>query len=132
MTPLFLTLNRWKVQRHEWGFHDCMIALADWVQSVRGFDPAAGLRGTYGDPAVCPLARAYRADPEPLLRKAFADLPLVDVAEAGDVALVALPGQRFQSGALCLPGGNWALRGEGGVLITRAARPVLVWGVGYA
>lgn len=132
MTPLYATVHRWAIQRHEWGLHDCMIALADWVQEVRGFDPAAGLRGTYGDPEMCPLGRSYRANPEPLLVAAFAPLPLVADAAPGDVALVRIPGQRWLAGALKLRGRSWAMRGEGPPVFTHLVRPVLIWGVGYA
>jgi len=132
MTPLYATLHLWAATRHEWGWSDCMMVLADWVAKVRGFDPGDGLRGTYGHPDVCPVARGYRADPLPVLARAFANLPRVDSAVPGDVALVAIAGQRFLAGALRLRGRDWALRGEGPVLVTRAVTPVAIWGVGYA
>lgn len=133
MRPHIAALHHWAVTPYEWGYADCMMMLADWVQAMRGIDPGAGLRGTYGNPEWCPLGRAYRNDPEPVLRRAFAALPVVEAARLGDVALVALRGQRHLFGALKIDGGAWALKSEtDGVVITRAVRPVLVWGVGYA
>lgn len=133
MTPLYVWLHRIAAVPHEWGYCDCMMVLADWVLMVRGFDPGADLRGTYGSPDICPLGRKYRADPEPVCREAFAALPVVAQASTGDVALVRLPGQRFMAGAVALQGGNWAMKTEApGMLITKAARPHLIWEVGYA
>lgn len=133
ISPLYATLHRWAAEPHCWGVSDCMMALADWVREVRGFDPGEGLRGTYGNPEVCPLGRAYRADPLPVCRRAFAALTEEVIARPGDIALLELPGQRFLMGGLKLASAEWAMRGEARpVLITRAARPRMIWGVGYA
>lgn len=132
---LYATLHRWAATPHVWGYADCMMVLADWVQAVQGWDPAQALRGTYGDPEVCPLGRAYRRDPEPVLRDAFARLPLVEAPSPGDVALVSIAGDRWQSGALRLKTDHWALltRGHGVLTVPgRAVRAALIWGVGYA
>lgn len=133
--PLYAALHHWARTPHEWGYFDCMLAPADWVHARHGWDPAEGLRGTYGDPEICPVGRRYRADPEPILRGAYARLPLVAAPAPGDVALVAIRGQRFLSGALRLKTDHWAIKPEaGGVLVTgsRAITPVLIWGVGHA
>ena len=131
MSPLYATLHRWAATPHEWGQSDCMMALADWVHLVRGFDPGAGIRGTYGDPDICPVGRALRRDPEPHWRKALHDLPITDAPLPGDVALVAVPGTRFLCGALRLKG-NWAMKTSGkGVCVTRRATMHLCWAVGY-
>lgn len=133
ITPLYAWLHRIAAMPHEWGYCDCMMVLADWVLTVRGFDPGEGLRGTYGNPEICPIGRRYQADPEPLWREALVALPLVETTSPGDVALVTLRGQRFMVGAVALERGNWAMKTAGkGLVITRAARPHLIWGVGYA
>ena len=133
MRPHIAALHVWANTPHEWGYSDCMMVLADWVRVVRGFDPAADLRGTYGSPDWCPLGRSYRNDPAPVLRRAFAALPVVATPRLGDVALVEIRGQRHLFGALKIDGRNWAMKTEAqGVLITRAVHPVLTWGVDYA
>jgi len=133
MTPLFVALHRWAVRPHEWGVFDCMLMLADWVAEVRGFDPAADLRGTYGNPEVCPVGRRYRDNPEPILRAAFLPLPVTDAPMPGDVALVQMRGSPFLFGAVRVDGRNWAMKPEtGGLTVTRAVVPVTAWGVGYA
>jgi hypothetical protein len=107
--------------------------LGEWVNIVRGFDPAAEIRGTYGDPDVCPIGRAYRADPVPLGDRLLAALPVVDHAALGDIAFVAIPGQRFLSGAIKLKRNAWAMKtASKGVQVARHVQPVRIWGVGYA
>ena len=133
MDSLYRQLHVWAAKPHEWSYCDCMTILADWVQIVRGFDPAAGLRGTYGDPEMCPIGRAYRADPLPVCSRVFAPLPVVDAPAYGDVALVDVPGSRFLSGAIRLKGRAWAMKTEArGMMFARSLRPVCVWSVGYA
>lgn len=131
-TP-YQIIHHWHGAAHVWGECDCMLVLADWVRAVRGFDPAADLRGTYGDPDVCAVGRAYRADPLPVCRRAFGALPEVARPAPGDIALLGLPGQRFLFGALRLDDTLWAMKLEGrGVVTTRAGRAMAIWGVGYA
>lgn len=133
MSRLYALLHVWAALPHEYGVLDCMLMPADWVRDQRGFDPAADWRGKYGHPDLCPLGRQYRADPVPLWRHGYAALPEVETAQTGDVALVTLPGERWLIGAIRLRGRDWAMKLPGkGVLATRAARPVLIYGVGYA
>lgn len=133
MTPLFAAMHRWAVRPHEWGVFDCMLMLADWVVEVRGFDAAADLRGTYGNPEWCPVSRRLRADPEPILREAFARLPVTESPGPGDIALVQMRGAPFLFGAVRVDARNWAIKPEAPqLLVTRAVVPVVAWGVGYA
>lgn len=133
MTPLFVALHRWAVRPHEWGGFDCMLMLADWVAELRGFDPAADLRGTYGNPEFCPIGRRYRDNPEPVLRAAFMALPVTDTPAPGDIALVQLRGSPHLMGAVRVDARNWAMKPErGGLMVTRAVVPVVAWGLGYA
>lgn len=132
MDRLYAMLHLWAAAPHAYGQCDCMLVCADWVRAVRGFDPAARWRGSYGDPDLCPLGRRYRADPEPLWREGFAPLPEVATAGFGDVALVALAGERWLIGAVRLRGRDWAIKTPGrGMMTTRFVRPVLIYGVGY-
>lgn len=133
MDKLYAQLHVWAGTPHEWSYCDCFMVLGDWVRIVRGFDPAAEIRGTYGDPAVCPIGRAYRADPIPLGERLLADLPVVGEAALGDIAFVKIPGQRFLCGAIKLKGRSWAMKtASKGVMVARGLTPHRIWGVGYA
>src|SRR6056297_2834535 len=77
MDKLYAQLHIWAATPHEWSYCDCFMVLGNWVQAVHGFDPAAELRGTYGDPDVCPVGRKYRADPIPLGERLLGDFPQV-------------------------------------------------------
>ena len=133
MDRLYNQLHIWAGTPHEWSYCDCMTVLADWVQIVKGYDPAADLRGTYGDPAACPIGRAYRADPLPVCDKAFDGLPVVESASYGDIALARMRGQRFLFGAIKIKGREWFMKTEGkGIMATRFVEPVTVWGLNYA
>jgi hypothetical protein len=68
MDRLYAQLHVWAGTLHEWSYCDCYMVVADWVRIVTGVDPGEELRGTYGDPDVCPRARALRADPVPVGR----------------------------------------------------------------
>jgi hypothetical protein len=133
MDRLYVQLHRWAATPHEWSYCDCYMVVADWVRIVRGFDPGEELRGSYGDPAVCPRARALRADPVPVGRRLLAALPETDAPVFGDVAFVHVPGARFLCGAIRLKGNAWAMKTESqGVQVSRFVRPEIAWSVGYA
>ena len=132
MTPLYLTLHRWAATPYIWGEADCMTSIADWVQEQCGFDPAADVRGTYGDPAVCAVARRYAANPLPMWDRSLAALARTEAPAPGDIGLVIWSGERRLSGALCL-GREWASRVEGrGVMTGRVAWVEAAWGINYA
>ncbi len=134
MDSLFAWLHRAAGDPHEWGHSDCMMLLADWVRHVTGTDPAEGLRDSYGDPAICPVGRAYRNDPRPVCTRAFLALEQTCDPQRGDIALGEVRGNRFLCGAICMGGGHWAFRPEAGGLLflRRAFRPVLAWRVPHA
>ena len=140
VTPLGLTMREtWeKLQAGVSGIDyitkcDTADLRVNFAGEVRGFDPAADLRGTYGNPEVCPVGRRYRDNPEPILRAAFLPLPVTDAPMPGDVALVQMRGSPFLFGAVRVDVRNWAMKPEtGGLTVTRAVVPVTAWGVGYA
>lgn len=135
MSPLYARLHLWAVTPHEWGFTDCYMTLADWVRDQTGRDPGEHLRGSYGDPAVCPLARRYLRDPVPVVGEACRNAGLKTVSEQlkpGDVGILRQNGNRFLIGGLYL-GGNWASKTlDHGVLFFQPARVVWAWEGGYA
>lgn len=129
MSEPFRRLHAWSVAEHEWGYFDCMMTLADWVNDCMGIDPGADLRGTYGNPEVCAIGRKYRRDPELICRKAFAGLDVTDAPKVGDIGLVRFKGQRWPVGALCM-GQEWGSKSEGrGVLVERPVAVVVAWSV---
>lgn len=134
MSPLYARLHLWAVTPFEWGFTDCYMTLADWVRDQTGRDPGEGLRGSYGHPDMCPIARRYRADPCDVVGTACegAGLRQIDQPQPGDVGIIRHHGQRFMFGGLCL-GDQWASKSEAqGVLIGRPTEFVAAWSVGYA
>ena len=133
MDRLYAQLHIWAATPHEWSYCDCYMVVADWVNIARGFDPGLELRGTYGDPDVCPRARALRMDPVPVGRRLLADLPETAAPVFGDVAFVHVPGTRFLCGAIKLKGHAWAMKTYSkGVQVSRLVRPEIAWSVGYA
>jgi hypothetical protein len=74
-----------------WGEFDCCIVMADWVQLCTGFDPMAGVRGTYK--GWKQAAKTWKAlggvetAVSAALDRKFARVP-VHRAERGDVCLV--------------------------------------------
>jgi hypothetical protein len=133
MDSLYRQLHVWAAKPHEWSYCDCMTILADWVQIVRGFDPAADLRGTYRNPDVCATGFAYRADPLPVCSRVFAPLPVVDAPAYGDVALVEVPGTRYLCGAIRIKRNLWAMKtAPKGMMFARNLRVERAWSVGYA
>ena len=130
MTPLYAELHHWQITEHEWGYFDCFLAPCHWVAWQRGFDPAAEVRGTYGNPDRCPVGRDLLTHAEIHARRALAPLQTVGEAIPGDVALLRLPRHRFLCGALKLDGRNWAMKTkERSVIVTRVGTPVVIWRV---
>nr|WP_322895172.1 MULTISPECIES: hypothetical protein [unclassified Yoonia] len=110
------------------------MTLADWVRDQSGRDPGADLRGTYGDPGVCAIARPLFRDPEPVVTAACAraGLTLTTDPQPGDVGVLRQTGNRFLVGGLCL-GDNWASKtADNGVLIFRPLEIIKAWESGYA
>lgn len=132
MDRLYVQLNRWAATQHEWSYCDCYMVLSDWIMTVHGVDPLAELRGTYGNPDVCPTGRKLRANLIELGEKFFADFPIMQEPAVGDIAMVKLYGHRYLCGAVRIKGNQWALKTEGnGVTVTKHAQPQRIWGIGY-
>ncbi|MFN3834643.1 MAG: DUF6950 family protein [Glycocaulis sp.] len=134
MSPLYARLHLWAVTPHEWGFTDCYMTLVDWVRDETGHDAGEALRGSYGNPDLCPIARRLRADPIPVADDLLAQIGLqrTDAPLPGDVGIIRHRGQRHLFGGLCL-GENWASKCESdGVLIARPLEVVAAWSVDYA
>ena len=133
MDRLYAQLHIWAGKPHEWSYCDCYMVVADWVHIVTGVDPGVELRGTYGDPDVCPRARTLRADPVPVGRRLLAALPETTEPLFGDVAFVHAPGTRFLCGAVKLKRDSWAMKtASKGVQVSRYVKPEIAWSVGYA
>ena len=108
------------------------MVMGEWVEIVRGVNPLAEIRGAYGDPDMCPVARKYRLEAVELGDRLFAGFPTPHEAVLGDVAVVTLPGQRHYCGAIKLKGTAWAMKTQSrGVQVARHVTPQRIWGVCY-
>jgi hypothetical protein len=114
-------------KRFAYGELDCGLFLADWIELVRGFDPAADLRGRYRRLADVPgidrlgglltvLSDLARASGLRTTRKPVAgDVALIAIAEGPAVG--AIRGER-----------GWMVLAEGGgISCTPVARVVRAW-----
>lgn len=136
MSPLYAELNRWLRVPYQWGENDCITLCADWVLRMRGVDPAADLRLTYGTMGECQRVTGFFTDPMPVIapRMDRAGLSRTDAPVPGDVGLLLLPDGRGAArpyGGLCL-GKQWASKMiEGGVLSNVPFKILAAWSVGY-
>lgn len=97
-----------------WGVRDCGLRLADWVLFRRGVDPAADVRGTYGDAEELAALMGWGGLPRFVDRIACrAGLVRTSAPVPGDIAVISLRGQAPQ-GAIRLNGG-WSILADGGV-----------------
>ncbi|NBE05924.1 DUF6950 family protein [Paragemmobacter ruber] len=138
MDRLLAFVNLQQVEPFLWGQSDCVLMAADWVRAVRGVDPAADLRLTYGSAAEAERVLRWYSDPLAVVapRMAAAGLALTDAPVRGDVAVIDVPDERGRMrphGAVLFGQRFWAVRAEVGV--TCIARDVVAmraaWGVGY-
>lgn len=116
-----------------WGDNDCGLWLADWVSRLRGVpDPAADLRGRYGDEASC---RALLGPvPYPVLVGRLAravGMARTNEPAPGDIAIIDGPaGDGVPVGAIRTAGG-WAIVSKGrGVrrVPDEEVRVIFAWG----
>lgn len=135
MTPLYAEINRWRSLRHVWGWADCIMCPADWVQRIRGADPAEDLRGCYASLAECQRVTRFLTHPLDVVAPRMARCGLAETRApvAGDVAVLldVIEGRPVPHGGLCL-GDLWATKSEAGVTIYRPQKILKAWGVGYA
>jgi hypothetical protein len=135
--PLSRFLNRAAETPFQWGEHDCLLWLADWIDERRGIDPASELRGKYST-----ILQAAR-----IVREAGGMERLVDISTRaaglsratsgarGDIAIVQVEGDggaHFgnQAGAILL-GGSAVLLCQGGLVMPRLdiAPVIAAWSV---
>ena len=139
MTPLYRQLHEWAKQPFIWGESDCMTSVCDWIEKVRGFDPACDLRGTYDSRGSCQRETGFFRDPVGVVDRYFqaaGDLPMTEDPRAGDVAIVQVQGAdgRIDTcGAIWL-GSAWGCKGPNGTttIAPSVARVLGIWSVGYA
>lgn len=137
MSPLYAELNRWMALRYQWGEADCVTLCADWVQRIRGVDPAADLRLTYGSMGECQRVTGFFTDPIACIgpRMAAVGLERTDQPRPGDVGILLVPISPHAArphAALCL-GDKWAAKSiEGAVLAALPQKILAAWSVGYA
>jgi hypothetical protein len=134
MDLLGAQLYRWAGQPFAWGSCDCVTVLADWVLQVRGFDPAADLRLTYGSAGECQRLTQFFSDPLAVFAPRLEPHGVMRTVAPvrGDLGItieVTAAGER-PCGALCL-GKFWVSKSENGIVAGRPARILAAWGMGY-
>lgn len=112
------------------------MTVADWVQAVKGVDPAHGLRLAYGTAGECQRLTGFFTDPVGVIAPRMAEAGLLPVSEPvrGDVGLLMQamgPGQARPHGAICIGRGFWAVKSETGVTAYLPDKIIMAWGVGY-
>ena len=131
--PLSRFLNEAAARPFAWGEFDCLLWLADWIETRRGVDPGAGFRGGRYS-SMLGAARIVR-DAGGMIslvdrQMRGVGLSTVNVGARGDIAVVSVGGvggEHFghQAGAILL-GGTAVLMCQEGLCMPRLADvPVL-------
>lgn len=134
-TPLFVELHRWARLPFIWGEHDCALVCFDWVKQVRGVDPGAHMRFTYGSAGELQRLTGFFTDAlsviAPML--AAAGIDETPTPRRGDIGLLAhtsSDGSLRPHMGLCI-GECWAVKAEAGVTAYRPSDILQTWAVGY-
>ena len=114
---------------HRFGHWDCCMFPANWLRAATGVDPAADLRGAYGDEAGWRAIVGRYGAVAAMMGRLVAPLGLARLAPdaapaAGDVAAVYVRGL-CHAGAI-FTGGGWALKLNDG-LTRLPCRPLASW-----
>lgn len=122
-----------------WGETDCILVLADWIERVRGADPAADIRGTYDSRGSCQRETGFLRDPVGVVEKSLATIGGLERTQeplTGDIAILRLmesDGRVSPCGALWL-GSAWGCKGPSGATTLHPSNVVevlAIWSVGY-
>lgn len=113
----------------EYGQHDCMLEVADWLDYACKTHIAADWRGRYSSEAELDALM-----PDGLVSAMRAGAARYGLSEAatpqtGDVGILSLPGQERPLGAILMPSGRWRFKTRGGILVTRGATLIVAWGL---
>lgn len=116
-------LERTLAESAFWGVCDCFLWPADWIETCGWPDPATAWRGRYATALGAARIVARAGGVEALWRREAERIGLAPTARpiAGDVGLAARettgvgPTLRGRVGAVCLGGGEWAVRTQGGI-----------------
>lgn len=113
-----------------WGLHDCATIVCDWILEIRGVDPMAAERGTYGTEAAFEALVDAEGGLEPFVavraaRAGIADCPAPFV-QRGDVALVRLGNQECLG---LIAGRHVAVPTLAGLRLAPASAIVRAWAV---
>lgn len=113
----------------EWGVSDCELTLADWVLRVEGWDPAAGIRGTYDDEGGAAAVLSSAGGAVALITRQLGRSPCLH-ARPGDIGLIEVTGVDGPRivGAICT-GSRWAAKSPRGLWIGRA-NGLTTWRIG--
>jgi len=140
MTPLYRELHNWACVPSEMGRNDCVLVLADWIEKVKGVDPAAHVRGMYDTPGTCQRETGFLRDPVGAVDRCLATIGGLEKTtepHPGDIAVLIASdedGRDSVCGGLWM-GDVWGCKTKNGAttLHPRAVSKVLaIWSVEYA
>lgn len=128
-TKLMAFLDRSVKHPFEWGQHDCMLEVADWLDFACGMDVARLWRGTYDSEAELEALVEGVGGLEQAMHDEALRLGLAETVEplAGDFGLVTLPGQEKPLGAILMPSGRWRMKTLTGIALRRDVTVIVAW-----
>ncbi len=134
MDDLTRELNRWMATPFDWTEMNCCFVVADWINAVRGIDPAEGDRWMFDDMGSCQRATGYFSDPVGVFgaRMEAVGIKRGNELKRGDVGVLKLSDQRHPIPGV-FTGKSWAFKGPDGTT-SRHPRTVEVlafWSLGY-
>ena len=112
-----------------WGDSDCVLDMADWLDTACDLNCAKTWRGTYSSEAEANAILAPLGGLEAALRAQLDALGLSVTAEpkAGDVALVQVDGMPNPLCAIKMPSGRWRMKTIGGIVLSSQPQVIVAW-----
>jgi hypothetical protein len=111
-----------------WGVCDCSLIIADWWRANHGVDPAAHLRGTYGDEAACEALLVREGGRRAIVTRLATSVGAVptDAPQPGDFGVVS-GGAVTEMPAIMTPDSKWAVKSRRGLIVFAPAAIDASW-----
>lgn len=118
----------------EWGQHDCMLDIADWLDfaNKKSGAPSAVAeewRGLYASEQECDDLMDSLGGFETAMRDEADRIGLPETAEPlpGDIGLLTVSGQPKMLGGIMTPANRWRMRTQAGFLVTASVTVEVAW-----